>query len=140
MIEYRLLHGKIMRRIRLPGLCAVQGDRGTDQRLEGALIEVIALMDIDRAPGVAFEAGIEQFCRVLERRALSEGQLDHALVRLAGADDAIVRPDWNASPLPLLDHLGVRLFDEGTDMGEHLAPPVAQFLDPRVDQPGRGFA
>jgi hypothetical protein len=25
-------------------------------------------------------------------------------------------------------------------MGERLAPPVVQFLDPRVDQPGRGFA
>src|SRR5690349_15624758 len=115
------------RRIRLPGLCAVQGDRGADQRLEGALIEVITLVDIDRAPGVTFKAGVEQFCRVLELGALGERELDDAPVRLAGADDAIVRPDRNASPLPLLDHFRVRLFDEGTDMRKRLAPPVAQF-------------
>src|SRR6202162_4739966 len=52
----------------------------------------------------------------------------------------IVRPHRNASPLPLLDHLRVSLFDESADMGERLAPPVVQFLDPRDDQPGRGFA
>src|ERR1700730_5208234 len=70
-----------------------------------------------------------------------EGSLLHdALVRLAGADQSIVRPNRNASPLPLLDHLGVSLFDERADMGERLAPPVVQFLDPRVDQPRRGFA
>src|SRR5712671_1260040 len=97
-------------------------------------------MDIDRAPGVAFKAGVEQSRRVLERSALGERQLDDALVRLAGADDAIVRPNRNASPLPLLDHLGVSLFDESADVGERLAPPVAQFLDPRVDQPRWGFA
>jgi hypothetical protein len=34
------------------------------------------------------------------------------------------------SPLPLLDHVGVGLFDQGAKPGEGLAPPVAQFLDP----------
>src|SRR6266446_4089836 len=77
---------------------------------------------------------------VLERSALGESQLHDALVRLAGADQSIVRPNRNASPLPLLDHLRVSLFDESADMGERLAPPVVQFLDPRVDQPRRGFA
>jgi hypothetical protein len=51
-----------------------------------------------------------------------------------------MRPDRNASPLPLLDRLRVGLFDESADIGERLAPPVAQFLDPRGDQPRRGFA
>src|ERR1700730_11359469 len=34
----------------------------------------------------------------------------------------------------------VSLFDERADTGERLAPPVVQFLDPRIDQPGRRFA
>src|SRR4029077_685144 len=97
-------------------------------------------MEIDRAPGVAFKAGVEQTGRVLERGALGESQLHDALVRLAGADQSIVRPHRNASPLPLLDHFGVRLLDESADIGERLAPPVVQFLDPRIDQPRSGFA
>src|SRR3981081_632745 len=97
-------------------------------------------MQIDSAPDIAFKAGVEQSRRVLERSALGESQLHDALVRLAGADQSIVRPNRNASPLPLLDHLRVSLFDESADMGERLAPPVVQFLDSGVDQPRRGFA
>src|SRR5664280_1287434 len=97
-------------------------------------------MDIDGAPGVAFKAGVEQSLGIPERSALGESQLHDALVRLAGADNAVVRPNRNASPLPLLDHLRISLFDESADMGERLAPPVVQLLDPRVDQPRRGFA
>src|SRR5437879_2618535 len=97
-------------------------------------------MEIDGAPGVDVKAGVEESRRVLERGALEESQLHDALVRLAGADQSIVRPNRNASPLPLLDHFRVGLFDESADMGERLAPPVAQFLDPRVNQPRRGFA
>src|SRR6185436_7184516 len=118
----------------------VQRRRGADQRLEGLLIDLLPLMEIDRPPGVAFEAGVEESCRVLERRALEERQLHDLLVRLAGADRAMVRPDRNASPLPLLDLLRDRLLDESADVGERPAPPVVQLLDPRVDQPGRGFA
>src|SRR5437016_14171817 len=97
-------------------------------------------MEIDGATGVAFKAGVQQSLRVRDRSALEESQLHDALVRLAGADLSTVRPNRNASPLPLLDHLRVGLFDESADMGERLAPPVVQFLDPRVDQPRRGFA
>src|SRR3981081_3311787 len=97
-------------------------------------------MDIDSAPDVAFKAGVEQSLGIPKRSALGESQLHDALVRLAGADNSIVRPNRNASPLPLLDHLRVSLFDESADMGERLASPVVQFLDPRVDQPRRGFA
>src|SRR5437899_12666359 len=66
--------------------------------------------------------------------------LHDSLVRRAGADQSSLRPNRNASPLPLHDHFRVSLFDESADMGERLAPPVAQFLDPRVDQPRREFA
>ena len=39
-------------------------------------------------------------------------------------------------PFPLLDDLGIGLLDQGADPGEHLAAPVAELLDPRVDQLG----
>src|SRR5438067_11175033 len=38
------------------------------------------------------------------------------------------------SPLPLLGHLRVGLFDQGAKPGEGLAPPVAQLFDPCVYQ------
>src|SRR5215218_10268095 len=91
-------------------------------------------MDIDRAPDVAFKAGVEQSRRVLERSALGESQLHDALVCLAGADDAGVLPHRNPSPLPFLDNVGVGLLDERSDSRERLAPPVTQLLDSRIYQ------
>ena len=77
----------------------------------------------------------------LSEAPLGEGQLHDGLVRLAGADDAIVLPHRNPShrvrwlsPFHLLDHLGVGLSDESSDPGERLAPPIAQLLDSRMDQ------
>ena len=64
--------------------------------------------------------------------APGEGQLHDSLVRLAGADDAVVLPHRNAAPLPRLDHLRVGLSDESSDPGERLAPPIAQLLDSRI--------
>ena len=80
-------------------------------------------MEIDSPPGVAFKAGVEKSGRAFEQSALEESELHDALVRLAGADLSIVRPNRNAAPLPLLDHLRVSLLDESADMGERLAPP-----------------
>src|SRR5262249_46596269 len=70
----------------------VQCDGGANERLQGLFINLVALMDIDGTPGVAFEAGIEQACRVFQRSALGEGQLHDGLVGLAGADDSVVFP------------------------------------------------
>src|SRR5262249_36864365 len=97
-------------------------------------------MEIDGTPDVAFKAGVEQSGGVLECGTFGECHLHDALVGLAAADDAIVRPHRNAAPLPLLGHLWVRLPDQRADMRERSAPPVTQFPDPRVDQPGRGVA
>src|SRR6267142_4898601 len=94
-------------------------------------------MEIDGTPGVAFEAGVEEACRVLQRGALGEGHLHDMLVRLTGADHSGVRPYRNPSPLPLLDHLRVGLLDENSDPSERLAPPITQLLDARTD-PLRG--
>src|SRR5439155_12929272 len=94
---------------------------------------------VDCAPGIALEARVEQSRRVLQRGPLEERKFHDVLVRLAGADRTFVRPHRNSwmrrlSPLPLLDHFRVGLFDKGAKPGEGLAPPVAQFLDPGVYQ------
>ncbi len=95
---------------------------------------------VDRAPDVAFEAGVEQVRRVVERGALGEGQLHDGLVGLAGADDAVVGPDRDAAPLPLLDHLGIGLLISARTWAS-VSPrqsPSSSIL--RVDQlGGRGF-
>src|SRR5215475_534680 len=81
------------------------------------------------------QAGVEKARRVFERGALGEGPLHHTLVRLAGADDSGVRPHRHPSPLPLLDHFGVGLLDETSHPNEHLASPITQLLDSRIDEP-----
>src|SRR6185503_14619766 len=101
-------------------------------RLERIGIDFIARVEIDRASRIAFEAGVEQLRRILQRRALGEGQFHVALVALAGADESVVRPHRNV-PLPFLDDVGICLLDDGAQTGERLAAPVVQFLDPGVD-------
>lgn len=124
----------------LPSSRRVQRHGGPNERLERLLVHFVALMKIDGTPGVAFEAGVEEARRVVQRRALEESHLHDTLVSLAGADDSGVRPHWNServgwfSPFHLLDDFGIGLLDEPADLCEPLAPPVTQFLDSRIDQ------
>src|ERR1700716_363074 len=112
----------------------VQCHGGANERLQRLFINLVALMEIDGTPGVAFEAGVEEARRVLQRGALGEGHLHDILVRLTGADYSGVRPHRNPSPLPLLDHFGVGLLDENSYPSERLAPPITQLLDFRIYQ------
>src|SRR6185312_3034814 len=129
-----------MLRPRKPLSGAVQRDGSLDQRPESILVHFIALTKVDGAPDLAVKARIEQARWIVQRSALGEGQFHHTLVGFAGADDPTIGPHRNAPPLPFLDDFGGRLMDERADMGKHPAPPAAQFLDPRIDQPGRRFA
>jgi len=95
-----------------------------------------------RSPGLtsylALEAGVEQAGGVIERRAFEEGQLDHGLVGLAGADAAVVLPHGYAGarclgPLPLLDDVGDGLLDDRPQLGQRVAAPVVELLDPVID-------
>src|SRR5690606_10889040 len=100
-----------------------------------------ALADVDRAAHVALEARVEEPGGVLQRRALRERELDDGLVDLAGADDAVVRPDGRArtgrlDPLPLLDDVGVRFVDERAHAGQGLPAPVAELGDALGDEVG----
>src|SRR6266849_10017961 len=118
----------------LAGLGRVQRHGGANERLQRLFINLVALMEIDGAPGVAFEAGVEEAARVLQRGALGEGHLHDSLVRLTGADDAGVLPHRNPSPLPLLDHFRVGLLDESSNPSERIASPIFQLLDSRIYQ------
>src|SRR5262249_32269413 len=89
---------------------------------------------------VAFEAGVEETRRVRQRGALGEGHLHDVLVGLACADDSVVLPDRNPSPLPFLDDVGIGFLDQGAEPAEHRAPPVAELLDSCVYQFGRRLA
>src|SRR5512144_1525709 len=80
----------------------IEGDRGTDERRERTRVDMLPLMDVNRTPYVPVEARVEELGRVLQRSPLGEGQLQYRLVRLAGADDPVVRPNGSAHPLPLL--------------------------------------
>src|SRR6267142_5728581 len=85
---------RLLRRFRLAR--AVEGDRAANERLEGGLVNVFSFVDVDRAAGVSVEARVEETGRILQRRALQEGQLHGILVGFASADDAVVRPHWSA--------------------------------------------
>src|SRR6185436_8341279 len=61
---------------------------GVDEGLECLLVDPLALVDVDGAPRVSLEAGIEEARRILQRRTLGEGQLYDLLVRLPGADQS----------------------------------------------------
>jgi hypothetical protein len=48
--------------------------------------------------------------------------------------------DQTASPLPLLDHLGLGFQDQRPHVGQGLAAPIPEVADALVDEPGSGFA
>src|SRR6201986_2033879 len=117
----------------------VQANGSLNQGDESLLVDRVVLFDVDGAPYFPLKARVEESRGVVQRGALEERELDHALVRLAGADPTVVRPHRHAwigrlSPLPLLDHIRVRLLDQAAHSGQGLTTPVAEFLDLRVDQ------
>src|SRR5215475_7386745 len=126
-----------------PSLSAgrIEGDRGTDERLERARIDLLPLMDVNRAPCVPVEARVEELGRVLQRSPVGEGQLHDRLVRLARADDPVVGPHRDPehrvrrlSPFHLLDHCGICLFDEFAHPAQGLPAPVPELGDSFVYQ------
>jgi hypothetical protein len=74
----------------------------------------------------------------LKRRAGSfrEGKLHDILVGFASADDAVVRPNRSAHPLPLLDDVRVCFLDELAHSAEGFPAPVPEFGDSFRDELG----
>src|SRR5262249_37840297 len=90
-------------------------------------------------PRVPLEARVEELGRVLQGSPLGEGQLHDRFVRLAGADDPVMRPYGSArrvglDPLPLLHDVGVCLFDQLAHPAQGLPPPVLELGDSLVNQ------
>src|SRR5580704_13264605 len=94
----------------------------------------LAFVEVDRAADVSVEARVEEAGRILQRRALGEGELHHPLVRFARADHAVVRPHRRAHPLPLLDDVRVGLLDEVAHPAERLPAPVPELGDSLRDE------
>src|SRR4051812_1710008 len=67
-----------------PAFGLVQGHGGADESLQRLIVDLLALVEVDGAPRVSLETGVEEARRVLERRPLGEGHLHDVLVRLAG--------------------------------------------------------
>src|SRR5207249_1940531 len=116
------------------GTGRVQRHGGANESLQRLLVYLLALVKVDGTPCVPVKTGVEEARRVLQSRPFGEGHLHDILVRLTRADQSVVRPDRNTSPLPLLDDFGIGCLDQGTEPAEHLPPPVAELLDSRVDQ------
>src|SRR5215475_9810295 len=112
----------------------IEGGRGTDECLERTRVDLLPLMDVNRAPYVPVEARVEELGRVLQRSPLGEGQLHSRLVRFAGADDPVVRPYGSAHPLPLFHDVRVCLFDELAHLAQGLPAPVPELGDAFVNQ------
>src|SRR3979490_1557916 len=121
-----------LRRFRLAG--TVEGDRLANERLEGGLVNFFCFVDVDRAACVSVETRVEETGRILQRRALEEGKLHDTLVGFASADDAVVRPDRSAHPLPLLADVRVCFLDELAHSAEGFPAPVPEFGDSFRDE------
>src|SRR5713226_8167615 len=67
-------------------------------------------------------------------RSFSEAPLGNViftvLVHLTRADESVVRPHGDPSPLPLFDDLRVGLVYDLAHFRERLPAPVSKFLDP----------
>src|SRR6267143_5460254 len=123
---------RFLRRFRPAG--TVEGDRLANERLEGGLVNFFSFVDVDRAAYVSVETRVEETGRILQRRALGEGQLHDFLVGFASADDAVVRPNRSAHPFPLLDDVRVCLLDELAHSAEGFPAPLPEFGDSFRDE------
>src|SRR6516162_558289 len=99
----------------------VQGHCGANQGLQRLLVYLLALVKVDGTPCVPVKTGVEEARRILQSRPFREGHLHDVLVSLTCADNSVVLPHWNPSPLPLLDDFGIGFLDQATEPAEHLA-------------------
>src|ERR1051326_8538176 len=106
------------------GCGLVQGHGGANESLQRFLVYLLALVEVDGTPCVPVKTGVEESRRILQSRPFGEGHLHDVLVSLSCADQSVVRPHRNSSPLPLLDDLGIGFLDQAAEPAEHLAPPV----------------
>src|ERR1700710_1487848 len=80
-------------RLRLVLTLGIELYCGAYEGFQGGLIDLISFTDVDSAPDIALEAGVEQTGGDLQRSSFGKGHLDDAFVRFPRADDATVRED-----------------------------------------------
>ena len=102
--------------------------------LEVGGINLFALVDVDRPTRIAFETRIEEPLRVFEGGPLRESQLYPFFIGFAGAKNAVMRPNGDASPLPFFENIRYRLVDGVSHFPECFASPVVELLDAFIDQ------
>lgn len=98
----------------------VQFYSGTNEGLEGVLVNFLVFMDVDGASDGPWL--VEQVRGVIQRSTLEECHFHMVLVGLARADAAVVGPDWSSRrrrlyPLPLFNNLRIRFPDEPAHFG-----------------------
>ncbi len=108
----------------------------TDDIFQGALIDSVALVEINRSPSIAFKAGVKELVRIGKACALRKGQFYLIFVSVAYTDESIVRPTRRAHPFPFLDDLGVSLMNNFAKIGEHFAAPIRKVCDLLVNKFG----
>ncbi|GAC1365133.1 MAG: hypothetical protein NVSMB3_13690 [Acidobacteriaceae bacterium] len=124
------------------GALEVEGHGSADEIPQSRLIHRVVRVDVQGAPDVPVEAGVEEMCGVPQRSTAGEGQLDYVFVGLSRADDAAVGPDGSSSPLPLFDDLRVGLVDDFAHFRESFSAPVPELqesVDLLVDRCGGGL-
>ena len=95
-----------------------------DEIFQSALIEFVALGEINRSPSISTQTVIEEFVRIWKACALIKGEFYLVLVSVAHADESIVRPTRRTHPFPFLDYLGVGIMHDFANISKHLAAPV----------------
>src|ERR1700732_4172481 len=105
------------------GFGLVQGHGGADEGLQRLLVYLLALAEVDGTPCVPLKTGVEEARRILQSRPFGEGHLHDVRVSLACANQSVVRPHRNPSPLPLLDAFGIGFLDQGTEAAETRVTP-----------------
>src|SRR5947209_999466 len=102
---------------------SIESDGRADERLERVRVNLLTLVNVDGAPCVPVEAGVEELGRIFQGGALEEGQLHDRLVRLSRADAAVMGPYRGPHPLPLFHNIRVGPRDEGAHPCQGIASP-----------------
>ena len=72
--------------LRLALVLKIERDRSADEIFESALIDSVALVEINRSPSIPIQAGVEELVRIWKACALSKGQFYLILVSVGHAD------------------------------------------------------
>ena len=98
-------------------------------------------MDIDGAPHISVQAGIEETLGILEGSTLGECKFHCSLVRFTRADESVVRPEWGSRvgwfhPFPFLRYFWICFLDEVAHKAKRVPSPIVEFCDSFIDKLG----